>query len=426
MVHDYAQNYLCKHQDEIQALHWSHAQVTIHPSSVSYRCPIQDCNKVVLYEIVHISNDLKHDAHLVKNFQAENIKILKKRGVDICKLVEFTDQAPSQYKNKSAFRYLSQETIPTIRNFFGVRHGKGPCDACAGRVKNKIATLVKTGECVINSARSCFEACKDNIETQWPSNDECCHYLITFVFTSKIPKRPDTSKWKGVKDTRDHMHSIMNTGEHLKVNICNVVCLCTGCLHGDSKCKYPEYVDKWRGCNMTKGTDIPTSFQLWKSVRIRKTVGSQEDYGWEDVRAILHAFEDFDALQAYIKRNPLPFFDCHINLQLSECDRQHLDLVALHYIPPDAPEGLAPCTIGSDGNCFPRTLSFICFRSEAMHVEFHVHLLYEAILHAKHYLSNQYISRGCNIVYRQGGPVKKIAMYASSYNPNEPLDVVKT
>ena len=250
--------------------------------------------------------------------------------------------------------------------------------------------------------------------------------MITFAFTSKITKRPDTSKWKGVKDTRDHMHSIMNTGEHLKVNVCNVVCLCTGCLHGDSECKYPEYVDKWRGFDMNKCEDIPTSFQLWKSVAIHKTIGSREDYAWEDVRAILCAFNDFDSLQDYIKRNPLPFFDCHINLQLSECDRQNLDVVALHYIPADAPEGLAPCKIGSDGNCFPRTLSFICFRSEEMHIEFRVRLLYEAILNAKHYLSNRYLSRGCNIVYRQGGPVKQIAMYASSYNPNEPLDVVKT
>ena len=222
------------------------------------------------------------------------------------------------------------------------------------------------------------------------------------------------------------MHSIMNTGEHLKVNVCNVVCLCTGCLHGDSECKYPEYVDKWRGFDMNKCEDIPTSFQLWKSIAICKTIGSREDYAWKDVRAILHAFNDFDSLQNYIKRNPLPFFDCHINLQLSERDRQNLDLVALHYIPVDAPKGLAPCKIGSDGNCFPSTLSFICFCSEEMHIESHVHLLYEAILNAKHYLSNHYLSRGCNIVYRQGGPVKQIAMYASSYNPNEPLDVVKT
>ena len=142
--------------------------------------------------------------------------------------------------------------------------------------------------------------------------------MITFVFTSKIPKRPDTSKWKGVKDTREHMHSIMNTGENLKVNVRNVVCLCSGCLHGDSDCKYPEYVDKWRGFDMNKYEAIETSFQLWKSVAICKTVGSREDYAWEDVRAILRAFTDFDGLQDYVKRNPLPFFDCHINLDLSE------------------------------------------------------------------------------------------------------------
>ena len=84
----------------------------------------------------------------------------------------------------------------------------------------------------------------------------------------------------------------------------------------------------------------------------------------------------------------MPFLDCHVNLNLSENDRQYLDLVALHYIPSDAPEGLAPCKIDTDGNCFPRTLSFICFQSEEMHLEFRVRLLYEAILSAKHYLSN--------------------------------------
>ena len=188
MVHDYAQNYLCKHQDEIQALHWSHTQVTIHPSSVSYHCQTEDCNKVVLHEIVHISDDLKHDAHLVKKFQAENIKILKKCGIAIHKIVEFTDRLLVNLRRKTAFRYLSQDKIPTIRNFFGVRHGKGSCDACVGRVKNKIATLVKTGECVINNARTCFEACKDKIETEWPADDKCCHYMITFAFTSNITK----------------------------------------------------------------------------------------------------------------------------------------------------------------------------------------------------------------------------------------------
>ena len=151
VVHDYAQNYLCIHQNEIQAMHWSHAQVTMHPSCISYRCPIEGCSHMVLHEIVHISADMTHDAHLVKRFHSANLEILRRCGVEIRKIIEFTDQAPSQYKNKSAFRYLAQEKIYTIRNYFGVRHGKGPCDACAGRIKGRLATLVKSEECIINS-----------------------------------------------------------------------------------------------------------------------------------------------------------------------------------------------------------------------------------------------------------------------------------
>ena len=89
-----------------------------------------------MHEIVHFSDDLKHDAYLVKRFQQANISVLKECGVQIRKIIEFTDQALSQYKNKSAFRYLSQEDIPCQRN------GKGPCDAYAGRVKSRLSALV--------------------------------------------------------------------------------------------------------------------------------------------------------------------------------------------------------------------------------------------------------------------------------------------
>ena len=199
-------------------MHWCHEQVTIHPSCISYRCPVNDCNQLVLHEIVHISDDLKHDAHLVKKFQLANYQILSKCGVQIHKIIEFTNQAPSQYKNKSAFKYLSEEARPYQRNFFGVRHGKGPCDACAGHVKSRLRTLVKTEMCIIDTSKSCFEAAKEHLESAWPASNECAHYLLTFHFTPKISKRPDTKKWKGVHATRQHMHSIMNTGKKLQVN----------------------------------------------------------------------------------------------------------------------------------------------------------------------------------------------------------------
>ena len=43
--------------------------------------------------------------------------------------------------------------IPTMLNFFGVIHGKGPCDACAGRVKQQVVSLVKTETANVNSAK---------------------------------------------------------------------------------------------------------------------------------------------------------------------------------------------------------------------------------------------------------------------------------
>ena len=424
MVHDFAQNYLCLHQHEVQAMHWCHQQVTIHPSCVTYRCPIQGCNQLVLHEIVHISDDLKHDAHLVKKFQAANIQVLKKRGVDIRKIIEFTDQAPSQYKNKTAFRYLSDEDTPKERNFFGVRHGKGPCDACAGRFKHRLSQLVKTQTCVINTPKTCFEAAKEHIETKWPNKDECMHYMLTCNYSSKIPKRPNTSSWKGVRDTREHMHSIMNTGKHLQINVRDVVCLCPGCLNGTSDCKNSDYCDNWRGFNMNTYTDIEPNLDRWASVVIRKTVGDRADYDWSETLTELAAKNSFEELLDYAKKNPVPFLDCHINNILSENDRDHLDLVALHYRPPDAPDDFVPCKIGSDGNCFPRTLSFLCFRTQENHVEMRVRLVYEAVLNAKYYISNRYLSRGCNIIYRRAGPCKQIAMYSTFYDPSIPLDVV--
>ena len=423
VVHDYAQNYLCVFQHEVQAMHWCHAQVTIHPSCISYRCPVDGCNQLVLHEIVHISDDTKHDAHLVKRFQSANYKILEKRGVRIRKIVEFTDQAPSQFKNKSAFRYLSEEQRPCQRNFFGVRHGKGPCDACAGRFKSRLSTLVKTGTCVVDSPKTCYEAAKNKLESTWPQSNECAHYMMNFNYTPKIGTRPNTDKWKGVLSTRHHMHSIMNTGKKLQVNVRDVMCMCSGCLHGDSECKQPNYIDEWRGFDMDKFKQINADLNLWKSIKIRKTVGGRDDYAWEDVRDILAGMVTFEEVVCYVQRNPLPFFDFHINETLLEEDRDFLDLVALHYKPTDAPEGFVPCKIQGDGNCFPRSLSFICFKLQDMHVEMRVRLIYEAVLNMHYYISNRYLSRGCNIVYRRGGPSKQLAMYASSYRAEQILNI---
>ena len=99
---------------------------------------MRTATKLFTHELVHLSDDLKHDAHLIKCFHHTTVQKLKEHKIPIRKIIQFSDQAPSQYKNKCAFSYVLQIDIPTMLNFFGVRHGKGPCDACAGRVKQKV------------------------------------------------------------------------------------------------------------------------------------------------------------------------------------------------------------------------------------------------------------------------------------------------
>ena len=47
----------------------------------------------------------------------------------------------------------------------------------------------------------CFEVAQKNLESDWLAPGECKHYLLNFHYTPKIPKRPNTVKWNGVKDT---------------------------------------------------------------------------------------------------------------------------------------------------------------------------------------------------------------------------------
>ena len=121
MVHDFAQNSLCTHQNEVQGFLWCHKQVTVMPTVAHYLCT--QCKGMTTHEIVHISDDLKHDAHLVKTFTTWSEQILEDSGIVIHKFIEFTDQAPSQYKNKTAFHYLKDRKFPVVKNFFGVHHG---------------------------------------------------------------------------------------------------------------------------------------------------------------------------------------------------------------------------------------------------------------------------------------------------------------
>ena len=71
--------------------------MTLHPTVAYYTCPNDHCAITVTHEFVHMSEDLKHDAHIVKRFVNESVKVVKSQKIEICKIIQFSDQAPSQY-----------------------------------------------------------------------------------------------------------------------------------------------------------------------------------------------------------------------------------------------------------------------------------------------------------------------------------------
>ncbi len=70
-VMDYAENYSCRYQNEVQTAFWDQMQVTIHPVMVYYHKVIDDKKVLVKHSVIGISDDTKHDADGVHAFQTQ-------------------------------------------------------------------------------------------------------------------------------------------------------------------------------------------------------------------------------------------------------------------------------------------------------------------------------------------------------------------
>ena len=140
LVHDFSQNLLLYAQDEVTAAHWDHEQVTLHPTVVYYVGP---CGKMIKEEVIHMTNNRKHIEKTVAVFQKKTIEFLKSKKVPILEILEWTGNAPSQYKSRNCFQRMSLMKYPITRNFFGEKHGKGPSDRAGACFKTYISKIVK-------------------------------------------------------------------------------------------------------------------------------------------------------------------------------------------------------------------------------------------------------------------------------------------
>ena len=97
----------------------------------------------------------------------------------------------------------------------------------------------------------------------------------------------------------------------------------------------------------------------------------------------------------------------------------------MHYMPPDMASGLAPMQIEGDGNCFPRTISYLLLKSQAMYTEIRVHIIYEAVQNIDKYLDDIYVSRGATNFYEPGTLPEQYAQYSDNYNRHASFDMMR-
>ncbi|XP_072030072.1 uncharacterized protein [Amphiura filiformis] len=262
LVLDFAENYTCKYQDEIQSAHWYHSNATVHPIVAYHSCP--HCGKTMMTSLVMISPDKTHDFNAVNSFMDLAINHLKSHlGADhVTDVVRFSDGCGAQYKSKGPFYDLScaQENYNTnVRHeFFGSRHGKGPSDGESAVVKRQASLAVLGGKVTINDARDLFKYCLDKVATKTPPPGECQHFQRTFFYVDDIERDRDmgSAPLKTVKGTR-LLHSVRGITAG-KICIRNLSCFCFACTQGnDNTCDNESHVDAWT--DVTIGTPRATA-----------------------------------------------------------------------------------------------------------------------------------------------------------------------
>lgn len=258
MVMDFAENYTCITQREVQGAHWYQTQITLHPMIAYFKCQDPGCDKQdSVREVINIvSDDMQHDASAVHHFTTVAVTHLRQiRGITVERLVQFSDGCSAQYKSKTPFTDLSFASqdlgIPTVeRHFFGARHGKNPCDGEGGVVKNSASRAVHSeNDLRINSAEDFFLFAISRL-TRGPRLEDgsCNHSRRAFYLVKKgeiARNRPARTEVSTLPGTRS-LHAAVGIGRyHLKVR--RLSCFCNACNSPDdtTTCPNNDYVSGW-------------------------------------------------------------------------------------------------------------------------------------------------------------------------------------
>ena len=257
MVLDFAENFTCSNQDEVQAAHWHHEQVTVHPIVTYYAYPF--CEETVLESQVFKGDDRHHDFNAVFHFTKVAIDHLRNiRGLQLDHIIQWTDGCASQYKSKSPFSDISCAVADfgcTLeRNYFGSRHGKGPSDSESAVVKHHAATAVKAGSSIVSNAKDLLDYCFTSSLNKQPE-DNCKHFMISFFWAPSSDIQRDWNRpVKTLKGTRS-LHCVKCVERNV-ITTCHLSCFCNPCRSGLGDCINTSTVGPWERQTLQTATSI--------------------------------------------------------------------------------------------------------------------------------------------------------------------------
>ena len=192
VVIDFAMNYTCFLQDEVQSYHWSPPQVTLHPCYAYINASSAASAPTHTEAVIFISSDLRHDAAAVAKFMELCSGHLKK-SYGITNLIQFSDCAASQYRCSTSFADLSfcMEDLGVItqRNYFESSHGKSPADGQGAIIKRAVTNAVTRREAQVRSAEEFYQFCQQSLtdvgKSIWDYRQaEYEHAKRTFMFVN--------------------------------------------------------------------------------------------------------------------------------------------------------------------------------------------------------------------------------------------------
>ena len=405
-IQDFAENYRHVCQDEIASAYFNYTQTALLTSVSFYEC--LKCGQPVQESTVFLTNDLLHDAYLVKTANELQHQKWKVDGIEFEKQIFFSDGCSAQFKSKVPFHLLK---VGSERAYFGSQHGKSICDSLGGVVKQAATRQVASGERVISSTHDLYKFCQESLTL----NEECSqklHKKRNFIFIDKTDvKRPQLEeKLISVPGTRK-FHQVVKVRENV-IKARNLACYCKNCLSGGGSCENLEFTGPWHEFSLvnegSKGTKA-------KKKQKQKEKGNQTVLSdqYDELRKTLSTSKG---------RAQRAFAD---QLKFEEISSPHLNMLSCKAIidgtandlmPDDIDhlEGLQfPVVVTGDGNCLPRCGSLVAYLKEDNHEEIRLRIAVEMICNKESYLDKSYLSRG--LPDNEGLAPQTVALYSSQF-----------